>query len=548
MHYSNFLSFFLLDILYSMYNNQNNKNNHSKLIVPEYLTKQLNKNDLHYFRLISNRINRLNLSNQEHLKKLPKICAKAEEINKRLKQIQSEQELKAVSELIRNHSKFSSEIHLNGSIYKKSNNDVNFEKVKRNEKKDYYMTTYQKMRRRGMIISKYLDNDLKARLSHLKNSDKPYYYYHNKNLVIENEETNKFKDFDYDFYNYDSSSVLANTIYNGNTEESDVKKDVLNSDFNVVAGSYDGVTYPCFGSFLSKDGQYALIKSLEDIIVKEIEFTFPEMRNKVPRTTTAQYIKQNKAHKLKSLNSNKRTSVVHANLPVNSSANFDLTSAIVSNNIMNSNSTTYQKPSKANNLTFLNHKKVSFVSSSPQIYNCPSLSSDFHIETAREKSEISFGPNAITTEDEKYLTMPTSSEDLEKKLLVTKQISSGMTILDNIRKNKKKSMKTIHFFAANEDKEKSKQNIHHHHYEQHMNPVTLKMSTHGGRMQVDAALAPIRKKSSITAAFGEDRQFSPHSLQEKNFFPRINGSAARSDPIVSYSKWKNAWMSQLSSI
>lgn len=44
---------------------------------------------------------------------------------------------------------------------------------------------------------------------------------------------------------------------------------------------------PRFGSLLSKDGQYALLKSYEDIIVSELQSLYPEFKNVLQRTKTA---------------------------------------------------------------------------------------------------------------------------------------------------------------------------------------------------------------------------------------------------------------------
>ena len=45
-----------------------------------------------------------------------------------------------------------------------------------------------------------------------------------------------------------------------------------------------------FGSTLSKDGQYALLKSLEDQILQEIQYIYPDYNfNNIPRLSTASY-------------------------------------------------------------------------------------------------------------------------------------------------------------------------------------------------------------------------------------------------------------------
>jgi hypothetical protein len=65
------------------------------------------------------------------------------------------------------------------------------------------------------------------------------------------------------------------------------KKENSISSINTVGG----LNKPRFGSQLSRDGQYALLKSYEDIIVSDLQTLYPELKNRLQRTKTVNNLK-----------------------------------------------------------------------------------------------------------------------------------------------------------------------------------------------------------------------------------------------------------------
>ena len=68
----------------------------------------------------------------------------------------------------------------------------------------------------------------------------------------------------------------------GRTPSTLMKKKTSTSSLNLSP-----TAKPRFGSLLSKDGQYDLLKSYEDIIVTELQSLYPEFKNLLTRTKTA---------------------------------------------------------------------------------------------------------------------------------------------------------------------------------------------------------------------------------------------------------------------
>ena len=62
---------------------------------------------------------------------------------------------------------------------------------------------------------------------------------------------------------------------------------------NSISNFSNPTSKPRFGSFLSKDGQYALLKSYEDIIVSELQSLYPELKNHLQRTKTTNNFNEN---------------------------------------------------------------------------------------------------------------------------------------------------------------------------------------------------------------------------------------------------------------
>lgn len=176
---------------------------------------------------------------------LPKIYAKANELNRRL----------SLSNSIYNDR----DLHSSSSIFS-TNQQMN------DKDRDIYQSACQ-IRKKSMIVSKYLDEELKMRFEKLKHSGR------------RPSEQNSVTELNSNSIEYENELNLSNENLNYNYTNSRENS----SSLNLRNKS------PRFGSTLSKDGQYALMKSLEDTILREIELGYPELKDKVPRTTTAQY-------------------------------------------------------------------------------------------------------------------------------------------------------------------------------------------------------------------------------------------------------------------
>jgi hypothetical protein len=327
--------------------------------------------DLNYKNRITNKIKKINDSTKRAL--LPQIYAKAEEINKKLSLLQQNNSFYGsnyiATSLIQPLQTETSLSSGSSSILNDQNTQsMFFESTSSNgNAKSRWLKNYDKTRRRSMIVSKFLDGDTKLRIEQMKT-------FGNRRMSIQGDQ--KAKDPNSD----EQNEADTNDAHKFSKSE--------NSVYPALKAKN-----PRFGATLSKDAQFAIMKSLEDTIVREIEKNYPDMKNRVPRTTTAQYIRR------KLLDNN----------ATESSLDFSAASQSTNENQFFT--------------TSLNNFKYESDLFSEHINQDPSNSSNTP------------SPSRITTQTEQL------NSDLAKKLVVTQQIESAMEILDNLRVNKKKSIK-----------------------------------------------------------------------------------------------------------
>jgi len=229
--------------------------------------------DLNYKNRITNKIKKINESTKRSL--LPQIYAKAEEINKKLGLLQQSNPFYS-SNYPSNYiaTTLIQPVQTDPSLSSGSSSNLNdqntqsmfFESTSSNgNAKSRWLKSYDKTRRRSMIVSKFLDGATKLRIEQMKT-------FGNRRLSIQGDpKANSNSD--------EQTEADANNVHNASKSE--------NSIYPVLKARN-----PRFGATLSKDAQFAIMKSLEDTIVREIEKNYPDMKNRVPRTTTAQYMRR----------------------------------------------------------------------------------------------------------------------------------------------------------------------------------------------------------------------------------------------------------------
>lgn len=183
------------------------------------------------------KIRQLNELANRRPKFLPNIYAKAERLNRRLSVFNADQDT--------NFSSASS---------------ISYDNM--NEKEREYFLKEYRHRKKSIIVSKYLDDEIKHRFEQLKYSSNPS----RRPSVFEVPSSNDLHDSEPD---------------------SDMHKKSCNESQLSLQTSKS----PRFGSTLSRDGQYAIMKSLEDTIINEIESMYPECKGRISRTSTAQFRK-----------------------------------------------------------------------------------------------------------------------------------------------------------------------------------------------------------------------------------------------------------------
>ena len=239
--------------------------------------------DLNYKTKITNKIKKLNESNKRDL--LPQIYAKANKLNKKLSMLHNQNNnatfysnsfiaagltaTQTDSSLSSGSSSNLMNDHATQSLFFENSNS-----------KDLFLKSYNRTRKRSMIVSKHLDDDMKLRLEQMKT-------FGNRRLSNGSDQGDqKAKDAlcsDSDELN----ELNANDGFMARSKDHKVSSS-QSSMYNPLMKTRN----PRFGSTLSKDAQFALMKSLEDTIVKEIEKHYPDMKDRVPRTTTAQFVKR----------------------------------------------------------------------------------------------------------------------------------------------------------------------------------------------------------------------------------------------------------------
>ena len=238
--------------------------------------------------------------------------------------------------------------------------------------------TYLKTKKKTMIISKYLDDDTRKRFEELK--------YSKTKPVFEDPCQTEDNFLNDSFFNKQPSN------------DPGILNDKSSGEFNDNHLVNTSFMQPCssllkrgkeirFGSTLSKDAQFALIKTLEDTIVQEMSVVYPEFKSQIPRTSTALFLKR----KLKS--------------PFyNSASNSIFTDSLISHN------------SSESNLSYGNKDKIL-----KEYYSNQSSKEDFSYQLPTIKT---IQINEIN--------------DIEKKIITTNQIQSAMEILDTLRSKPKK--------------------------------------------------------------------------------------------------------------
>jgi hypothetical protein len=326
--------------------------------------------DLNYKNRITNKIKKINESSKKEL--FPKIYAKAEEINKKLSLLQHQSNSFYGSNYIA--STLIQPVQTDASLSSGSSSNLTdtntqsmfFESTSNNgNSNSRWLKSYDKTRRRSMIVSKFLDGATKLRLEQMKT-------FGNRRLSIQSDP--KAKD--------STPNDLDEQAENDADNVHKISKSE-NSIYPILK-----TRNPRFGATLSIDAQFAIMKSLEDTIVREIEKNYPDMKNRVPRTTTAQYMRRKTAEN-----------------------NINVTESNMDFSASNQTTTNEFFSTSLNNLKY-----------DSEIFNEPLNQDPFRTPVPPRTAQNS-----------------QADSDLAKKLVVTQQIESAMEILDNLRINKKKS-------------------------------------------------------------------------------------------------------------
>jgi hypothetical protein len=360
--------------------------------------------------------------------------------------------------------------------------------------KEVFLKAYYKARRK-MIVSKHLDEDFRNRLGILK-----YENYEKRELIYPKKPKLKkeFSWFNDYYYKYQKNSENQNRSSSADDDEANFvsfKIDWTQLSKERLSNANKTTLPPIrFGSTLSKDAQFALMKSLEDQIVREIETSCPELTNKVPRTTTAQYSRKLKLSK--SDNS--------------------------SNNSTSSNRSDYLSTNRSR-LSILNNTNNKYESSEffSNDDNFGLLNRDLNVNN---KTSISTNDSSKSDENE---------IEMIKKLVITEQINSAMDILDNIRKVTKPK-KQIHKKLQFDNKLIDRMKFGPYNSNFYV-PENSKLRT--------PTLPPLQQQS-ITSNSAQKR---PPSRSSK--IGRPPSTLSKLEPnLVKYNEWKSQWFNQLHNI
>ena len=372
------------------------------------------------------------------------------------------------------------------------------------ENKEVFLKAYYKARRK-MIVSKHLDEDFRNRLGVLK-----YENYEKRELIYPKKPKLKkeFSWFNDYYYKYQKDN---NDSENRSSSAEDDESNFVSFkiDWSQLSkerlSNANKTTLPPirFGSTLSKDAQFALMKSLEDQIVREIETSCPELTNKVPRTTTAQYSRKSKLSKSIENSSNSTSSNRSDYLSTNRSRL----------SILNSTNNRYESSE-----IFSNDDNFGFVNRELNV---------------NSKTPISTNDTNKTDDNE---------IDMIKKLVITEQINSAMDILDNIRKvtkPKRQINKKLHFDNKLIDRLKFGPN------NSAFNLTS--MNSENSSLMRTPTLPPIQRSSMTSMTSMNSKQKRVHSRSSK--IGRPPSTLAKLEPnLVKYNEWKSQWFNQLHNI
>ena len=148
-----------------------------------------------------------------------------------------------------------------------------------------------------MIVSQCLDDDLKLHLAHLK-------YGGDSLLDFVDTKSRRYSMIDFQLIDRLKKSSSNQRRFDFNEDNSDDVDDNLSttlhtSDLKELRSSSKEeylnemkAKTPGFVSHLSKEGQYALLKSLEDTLFNEMEFSHRELADRMTRISTAKYEKR----------------------------------------------------------------------------------------------------------------------------------------------------------------------------------------------------------------------------------------------------------------
>jgi hypothetical protein len=201
----------------------------------------------------------------------------------------------------------------------------------------------------------------------------------------------------------------------GRTTSTVMKKKTSASSLNLSP-----TAKPRFGSLLSKDGQYALLKSYEDIIVSELQSLYPELKNLLIRTKTAK-----KNEREEGLNSIRRSS--------NASDSSDGSSY----------KSYYSSSRRASNESTSSEQGM--VSSDYNLYDSLRLRYSL-VPSAKSSSYLDL--NDIDNNNNSINNTFNDPVDYEKKVKISQKLENAMELIDNLKlikaskeKNSKKNSK-----------------------------------------------------------------------------------------------------------
>lgn len=175
-------------------------------------------------------------------------------------------------------------------------------------KEEFIQKYLNKKRKTTMIISKYLDEDLRKRLEKLKYTFKSKEKLTNASQLNESKNWDEYQNHESHVYAHEPTSMLIDTSLCTSNESlinytlkqfkrrnNDITKS-KNLSFKTTEENLekqrDQSKTIRFGSTLSRDGQFALLKSLEDQIIQEIRSVYPHLDdNQIPRISTPNYLK-----------------------------------------------------------------------------------------------------------------------------------------------------------------------------------------------------------------------------------------------------------------